>query len=168
MAFLNILKKKQKERKKEILKQREESETQKLEASKAKKKVEAAVKKVESVKKAKLPEAKEQKRGGKSYKAKKISESEVAWKVLQHPYISEKASNLVKENQYIFRVFSEANKVEIKKAIEDVYGVDVEEVKIVKIPSKKRRLGRIEGTKSGFKKAIVKIKQGQIIEVLPR
>ena len=91
-----------------------------------------------------------------------------AYRILQGPQVTEKASDLTKHNQYVFKVYSKANKPEIKKTVEDVYGVDVVGLKIVNIPPKKRRLGRTEGWRKGYKKAIVKIKQGQKIEVLPR
>jgi len=92
----------------------------------------------------------------------------LAFKVLKNPHITEKASDLAKKNQYVFKIYSRANKVEVKKAISETYGVDVVSVKIINIPQKKRRLGRQQGVKPGYKKAIVKIKEGQKIEVLPR
>ena len=88
--------------------------------------------------------------------------------VLISPHITEKATDLVQKNQYVFKVFPKANKTEIKKAIEDLYKVEVLDVKIINVPKKRRRLGRISGWKKGYKKAIVKIKEGQKIEVLPR
>lgn len=94
--------------------------------------------------------------------------SDFSWRVLKEPHITEKATDLVEKNQYVFKVWPQANKTEIKKAIEDLYGVKVVEVKIIKVPPKRRRLGRIEGWRKGYKKAIVKIKEGQKIEVLPR
>jgi len=100
----------------------------------------------------------------------KVREKRVgeAYRVLEALHITEKATGLTKQNQYVFKVFPEANKVEIKKAIEDLYGVDVISVKIIKVPPRRRRLGRISGWRKGYKKAIVKIKEGQKIEVLPR
>ena len=91
-----------------------------------------------------------------------------AYRILKTPQVTEKATDLTKKNQYVFKVWPGANKVEIKKAIEDLYGVDVISVKIIKVPRKRRRLGRIRGWRKGYKKAIVKIKEGQKIEVLPR
>jgi len=91
-----------------------------------------------------------------------------AYRILKTPQVTEKATDLTKKNQYVFKVWPGANKVEIKKAIEDLYGVDVLDVKIIKVPRKKRRLGRLSGWRKGYKKAIVKIKEGQKIEVLPR
>jgi large subunit ribosomal protein L23 len=89
-------------------------------------------------------------------------------KILISSHISEKATDLGEKNQYIFKVFPTANKTEIKRAIEDLYRVEVSDVKIINVPQKRRRLGRISGWKKGYKKAIVKIKEGQKIEVLPR
>ena len=91
-----------------------------------------------------------------------------AYRVLKTPHVTEKATGLVGQNQYVFKVWPRANKVETKKAIENLYGVDVISVKIIKVPRKRRRLGRISGWRKGYKKAIVKIKEGQKIEVLPR
>lgn len=91
-----------------------------------------------------------------------------AYRILKEPHITEKATDLVKSNQYIFKVYPRTNKAEIKKAIEGLYGVDVVSVNIVKIPPKKRMVGKIEGWSGGCKKAIIKIKEGQAIEVLPR
>ena len=89
-------------------------------------------------------------------------------KILISPRITEKATAISQKNQYVFKVFPKANKTEIKKAIEDLYKVEVLDVKIINVPAKRRRLGRISGWKKGYKKAIVKIKEGQKIEVLPR
>lgn len=94
--------------------------------------------------------------------------SEIASRVLKGPQVTEKATDLVKKNQYVFKVLPRTNKVEIKRAIEDLYGVDVVSVKVIQIPPKKRRLGRIEGYRAGYKKAVIKVKEGQKIEVLPR
>jgi large subunit ribosomal protein L23 len=101
-------------------------------------------------------------------KLKKEKVSREAFKILKSPHITEKASDLTKVNQYIFKVFPRANKTEIKKAVENLYGVNVISVKIINIPPKRRTLGRISGWRKGYKKAIVKIKEGQKIELLPR
>ena len=100
----------------------------------------------------------------------KIKEKVISsiYQILKAPLLSEKATELTKANQYVFKVFPKANKSEIKRAIEDLYNVDVLDVKILKVPRKRKRLGRFWGWKKGYKKAIVKIKEGQKIEVLPR
>jgi len=89
-------------------------------------------------------------------------------KILIAPQITEKATMLAQKNQYVFKIHPEANKNEIKKAIEKLYGIQVLDVKIINIPGKKRRLGRISGWKKGYKKAIVKIKEGQKLEIMPK
>lgn len=100
-------------------------------------------------------------------KPKKVKKRPVlAYKILKSPHITEKATRLAQENQYTFKVFKKANKTEIKKAISELYGVDVESVRIVQKPSRQRRIGRQIGKKPGYKKAIVKIKPGQKIETL--
>lgn len=110
-------------------------------------------------------EKEEIKPGAKGPKKKVAGE---AYKVLVSPHITEKATELEKENKYVFKVFQKTNKIEIKKAIEGLYGVDVVDVKIINVPRRRKRLGRQEGWKKGYKKAIVKIKKGQKIEITSR
>lgn len=88
------------------------------------------------------------------------------YNIVSEPHISEKSMSLGGINQYIFDVFPKANKTKIKEAIEIIYGVDVLSVNIINIAPKKRRLGKNQGFKKGYKKAIVKIKVGQKIEIL--
>lgn len=92
--------------------------------------------------------------------AKKFS-----YEVIKAPHISEKATNLAEKNKYIFTIYKNANKPEIKKAVEGIYGVNVLGVNVIKIPHKKRRLGRQEGFKKAYQKAVVTIKEGQKIEI---
>ena len=91
-----------------------------------------------------------------------------AYRILSSPHITEKATDLTKANQYVFRVSPRANKLEIKRAVESVYGIDVISVRVIRVPAKRRRLGKITGWKEGYKKAVVKIKEGQKIEIMPR
>lgn len=93
--------------------------------------------------------------------------SQEKWNVLKSPCITEKAVNVSSQgNFYVFHVNQEANKIEIKKAVEDKYKVNVIQVRTVNIPRKKIRRGRIEGFKNSYKKAVVKIKEGQKIEMI--
>ncbi len=85
-------------------------------------------------------------------------------RALKFPHITEKATDLTQRNQYLFKVFSKTNKTEIKKAVENFYKVDVLDVKIINVPPKKRKLGKISGWRKKYKKAIVRIKEGQKIE----
>ena len=124
----------------------------------------------EIVKKRKKEEKKEEEREEKreiTQKERERKES-IASFVLIEPHITEKSTRLQKQNQYVFKVFKKATKNEIKKAVESLFGVHVESVRVINVPPKKKRLGRIEGKKSGYKKAIVKIKEGEKIEILPK
>jgi len=89
-----------------------------------------------------------------------------SYDIVKEPHISEKATILAEGNQYVFKINADSNKTEIKKSIEGVYGVNVLSVNIIKIPNKKRKIGKIQGFKSGHTKAVVKITKGQKIEIL--
>ncbi|OGZ18833.1 MAG: 50S ribosomal protein L23 [Candidatus Nealsonbacteria bacterium RBG_13_42_11] len=99
---------------------------------------------------------------------KKESKFKESYRVIKVPHITERANILSGKNQYVFKIWPRANKIEVKKAVENIFGVDVVSVKIINIPEKKRRVGKIEGKTSGYKKAIVRIAAGQKIEVLSR
>jgi len=141
-----------------ITKFKKKEEKEKKEKVSSKKEEDFSVKKKEE-KISKTPE--------KEIKVKKDLKIEPG-KIIVAPIISEKSTFLEEENKYVFKVFKNANKPEIKKAIESIYNVKVKKVNIINTKSKKRRLGRIEGKKSGYKKAVVKLKEGQKIEVVPR
>jgi large subunit ribosomal protein L23 len=142
MPVLNIFRKKKKEEKPK----KTAKETKKIEKEKPLK---------EKVPEKKTAAPKEKKEGA-------------GWQILKAPQITEKATNLAEKNQYVFKVFRKANKSEIKKALENLYGVNVVSVNMINVRPKKRRLGRISGWRTGYKKAVVRIKEGQKIEVLPR
>ena len=93
------------------------------------------------------------------------SESKVAYKVLISPWITEASTAQMELNKYIFKVYFEASKGNIKRAIEDLYKVKVVSVNTVSIPKKVRNYGRTPGWKSGFKKAIVTLNEGDKIEL---
>ena len=65
---------------------------------------------------------------------RKRKKMEGAYLILKTPHITEKATELMKNNQYIFKVYEDSNKQEVKKAVESVYGVDVISVQIINIP----------------------------------
>lgn len=85
--------------------------------------------------------------------------------VLLAARITEKTSQLSKENKYVFEVDRRANKSGVKRAVEARYGVGVLSVNMVNIPGKERKRGKQIGWKPGYKKAVVKLKEGQTIEV---
>ncbi len=98
--------------------------------------------------------------------SKSVKSGAFSYESIQEPHISEKASILGEKNQYTFKVKEGFNKPEIKKSIEGIYRVDVLKVNIIKIPRKKRRLGKTEGFRKGYQKAVVTIKEGQKIEII--
>ncbi len=135
----------------------------KKDAEKSKKQAKRPVKKV-SVKK---EEAKEEKAVTAIKPVKTVvKDGAFSYEAVKQPHISEKATYLADKDQYTFKVAPNYNKHEIKNAVEGIYGVNVLSVNIIKIPAKKRRLGKTEGFRKSYKKAVVKIKEGQKIEIL--
>lgn len=86
--------------------------------------------------------------------------------VIRRPLITEKA-NLDKErwNAYHFEVPITVDSQEIREAVEKVFDVKVEKVRTMIVRGKKRRLGRFQGKRPNWKKAIVTLKQGQSIDI---
>lgn len=85
--------------------------------------------------------------------------------IIIRPVISERSMELVGENKYTFFVDKRANKVEIKKAVEELFDVAVEAVNTINVPGKEKRLGRNVGRTPARKKAIVTLKEGDKIEL---
>ena len=84
--------------------------------------------------------------------------------VLLAPQISEKATYIAEKNeQVVFRVATDATKPEIKAAVELLFKVEVEAVRIANVKGKTKRFGRSMGKRKGWKKAYVSLKAGQEI-----
>jgi len=96
---------------------------------------------------------------------KKVNKYSFAYKHLIKPLITEKAANLGINNQYVFIVSVNSNKVEIKKSINDVYGVKATDVNIINYEGKIVRRGRYTGKRKDFKKAIVTIEKGKSLNI---
>ena len=116
----------------------------------------------------KTTEAKEEKKP-KTLAAKKthtVKESALAARILLRPRITEKAYAQNASDKYVFQVAKVATKRSVKQAVEEAYGVTVEDVNIICLPAKRRVFGRAQtvGYKTGVKKAIVKVSAGQRIE----
>lgn len=86
-----------------------------------------------------------------------------AHKILKGFYVSEKSAIGNTSNQYAFRISRAANKSEVKKEVTKLFNVKVKRVRILNMPEKRRDLGKHPGAKSGFKKAIVVLKEGYVI-----
>ena len=78
------------------------------------------------------------------------------WEIIKGPIITEKSNDLLeKENKYTFKVALDANKVEIKYAVEQIFGVKVKSVNTVNVNGKLKRQGKTQGYTSDYKKAYV-------------
>ncbi len=86
------------------------------------------------------------------------------YKIIKRPIITEKTTNLKKQNKYVFEVDINATKSQIKQAVEKLFNVDVVDVRTMIMKGKLRRYGRYEGYKPDWKKALVTLKSGQIIK----
>ena len=85
--------------------------------------------------------------------------------IIKAPVITEKSSILAGEGKYVFKVDPKANKTEIKDAIEKIFKVKVESISTINAKTKKRRVGRYTGLTNRYKKAIVKLAEGQTIDL---
>lgn len=83
--------------------------------------------------------------------------------VLHAPHVSEKAVSV--KQQYVFKVSRDTNKFEVKAAVEELFKVTVEQVRIVNVKGKARRFGQIQGRRKSWKKAYVKLAEGSEIEM---
>jgi len=88
-------------------------------------------------------------------------------KLILEPRITEKSTLLGdKYNQFVFKVATSATKPEIKKAVELLFEVEVESVKVTNVKGKSKRFSQIQGRRSDWKKAYVKLKSGFDIDYM--
>ncbi len=87
------------------------------------------------------------------------------YEVLRRPLITEKNAALQAEGKYVFEVAGEANKNQIKQAVEKAFKVKVTAVNVIKVPSKTRRVGRQLVLTQPRKKAVVTLQPGDKIEL---
>lgn len=102
------------------------------------------------------------------FSEKKLQSSFRLPMILKAAHVTEKAGDLAGKNQYIFKIYPEANKIKIKQEVENVFNVNVTSIRTINIPKRKKKLGKIIGWQKGYKKAIIGIKKGQKIDILPR
>lgn len=88
--------------------------------------------------------------------------------ILRKPIVTEKMTDLSENGKYVFEVDKTANKIQIKKAVEDMYGVNVKSVNTMVYYGKKKtrftKTGVVTGRKSVIKKAIVQVADGEMID----
>ena len=88
-----------------------------------------------------------------------------ASQVIIRPVVSEKSYVLATADKYTFRVHPDAHKTQIRQAVEELFEVHVENVNILKVQAKPKRRGLSKGTRPGWKKAIVQVREGETIEI---
>jgi len=85
--------------------------------------------------------------------------------VIVRPVVSEKSYALIAEGKYTFRVDDRAHKTQIARAVEEIFGVAVAEVRTSKVRAKPKRRGLVKGRTRSWKKAIVQLMPGERIEL---
>jgi large subunit ribosomal protein L23 len=85
--------------------------------------------------------------------------------VLLAPVVSEKSYSLIAEGKYVFRIHQDAHRTQVRQAVEELFGVHVEGVNVLKVQAKPKRRGMTKGIKPGWKKAIVQLREGETIEI---
>ncbi len=89
------------------------------------------------------------------------------YNVILAPHVSEKGTQLADSaQQVVFKVAIDATKPQIRRAIEKLFSVEVESVQVVRQKGKKKNFGRIPGKRKDWKKAYIRLKQGQDIDFL--
>jgi large subunit ribosomal protein L23 len=85
--------------------------------------------------------------------------------VLLAPVVSEKSYSLIEGGKYSFRIHPDAHKTQVRQAVEELFGVTVLGVNIVKVQPKPKRRGLSKGIRPGWKKAVVQLQEGDTIEI---
>ena len=85
--------------------------------------------------------------------------------IIISPIITEASMQGIADKKYTFEVAKNANKIEIKKAVEEIFKVKVVDVNTVRVKGKEKRMGRSVGRTSDYKKAIVQLAEGDSIEI---
>ena len=80
-----------------------------------------------------------------------------AYDIIIKPIITEQSMEATEEKKYVFQVALDANKIEIKKAVEEIFGVKVEKVNTIRMDGKEKRMGVHIGRRANWKKAMVKL-----------
>ncbi len=89
------------------------------------------------------------------------------YNVIKKPCLTEKGMLLQEEhNQVVMKVHSKANKIQIKKSVEELFNVKVDKVRTANMHGKKKRVGTHSGQRSNWKKAIITLKEGHKIDFL--
>ena len=85
--------------------------------------------------------------------------------ILIRPMVTEKSTALMEQGKYTFRVPLAATKIQIRQAVEQIFKVKVQAVNTMRYEGKLKRMGRTQGRRSDWKKAVVTLKPGEAIEL---
>ena len=85
--------------------------------------------------------------------------------IIIKPLITEKSMDMIADKKYTFKVATDANKTQVKLAIEEIFGVKVDYVNTANVDGKMRRMGAHQGLTPSYKKAIVQLAEGDSIEI---
>lgn len=90
--------------------------------------------------------------------------------VILHPVVTEKSLSAEEQNgQYVFKVAMRANRLQVRNAVEEIFDVNVEKVRVMRMPAKTRRRGnRVFIRRAAWKKAVVSVARGQSINLYDR
>ena len=83
-----------------------------------------------------------------------------AYDIILTPVISEQSMDVAADKKYTFKVATDANKTQVKLAVEEIFGVEVAKVNIMNVKGKTKRMGRYEGKTAASRKAIVTLTEG--------
>ncbi len=104
-------------------------------------------------------------RGPRGHEAGRGAMSLLATQILIAPVVSEKSYRLIEERKYSFRVHPDAHRTQVRQAVEQQFGVKVVRVNMLKVKPKPKRRGAIKGVRQGWTKAIVQVREGDVIPI---
>ena len=87
------------------------------------------------------------------------------FEVIRRPIVTEKSTNLAEAGKYVFDVATDANKAQVKEAVQVVFGVGVTQVNVLRVRGKRKRFGRKPTAQRSWKKAVVTLKEGDTIDL---
>ncbi len=87
------------------------------------------------------------------------------YQIIKRPIVSEKTTKLAEDRKYTFEVDRNANKIQIKEAVEEIFGVKVEKVNVINAKPKSKRVGQYTGLTAAVTKAVVTLKEGSKIDI---
>jgi len=87
------------------------------------------------------------------------------FQIIKRPVVSEKSAHLAGDRKYTFEVDRNANKIQIKEAIEEIFDVKVAKVNVINAPRKAKRVGQYTGWTAAISKAIVTLEEGYKIDI---